>query len=81
MGEASRALALRGAAAALREAIGAPMWDSDRIWENRTLERVRATLGSREEDEYREQGRGLSLEAALDLAMAPSSRPEWAALP
>jgi predicted ATPase/class 3 adenylate cyclase len=70
MGDAPRALALRGAAEGVRESISAPMWESDRIWESRTLARVRPMLGAAKEAEHLERGRRLSLEQAVELASA-----------
>jgi predicted ATPase/DNA-binding CsgD family transcriptional regulator len=70
-GQAAQALRLAGAAAALRESIGAsqmPAWHSHL---ERWLEPARCALGQQAAEEAFEDGRALSLEGAIGEAIEP----------
>jgi hypothetical protein len=68
-GDAPRAGRLRGAAAALRDAIGAPLPPTERTEMEAALEPARATLGEQAWQTALATGRALSLEQAIHEAL------------
>ena len=67
----SRAVALAGAAAALRNAIRSPLSDSDGVWFERRLVAARAALGH-EAARWFDHGFGLPVSEAVRLAFSPA---------
>ena len=72
----SRATRLFGAAASLREAIGAPRPPAFRAYCERDLAIARRQLGEAAFAEARTEGRAMSLQAAIEYALQQPTRPE-----
>lgn len=68
-GQATRALQLAGAASALRQAIGAPLSETEQANLEHHLEQARAALGSESAQVAWDQGFLLSQDAAIQLAL------------
>ena len=69
-GEALRAARLFGAAEALREALGIRMSPDERTLEEPYLLAARSQLNGRTWDELWEEGRAMSMEAAIEYALS-----------
>jgi non-specific serine/threonine protein kinase len=69
-GHAERALRLTGSAAALRDAIGVPLTESERAKLDRDLAPARTGLGEEKAGEAFDRGRRISVEAALSFALS-----------
>ena len=65
-----RALRLSSSAVALREAIGAPLPPAQQIALDRLLEPARRALSEAEQSAAWEQGRAMTIEQAIDYALA-----------
>jgi hypothetical protein len=74
-GDAPRATRLFGAAAALRERIGAPMWPSERVEREECRAALRETLGDPAFTRAWEAGQALTWEAAVVEARGPHTTP------
>ena len=74
-GEAERALRLVGAAAALREAIGAPLSPTEQAKLDRMLETARSTISESAQAATLAKGRAMSLDQAIDYALDGRSAP------
>jgi predicted ATPase/DNA-binding CsgD family transcriptional regulator len=72
----SRATRLFGAAASLREAIGAPRPPAFRAYCERDLATARRQLDATSFTKARTEGRAMSLQAAIEYALEQSTRPE-----
>jgi tetratricopeptide (TPR) repeat protein len=70
-GQMERATRLSGAAAALRDEIGAPLPPADRPAYERAVAALHTALGDDAFEAYWEAGRALSLEQAIAEALAP----------
>ena len=68
-GQPERALRLAGAAAALREAIGAPLSPPEQAQLDAALAPARAALGEAERDAATSQGRAMTAEQAVEEAL------------
>jgi predicted ATPase len=68
-----RAARLWGAAEALRELVGAPLWPADRLALDRTVAQTRARIDTASFTTAWEAGRELQLEQAIDLALSEGS--------
>jgi len=68
-GQAERALCLAGAAAALCEAIGAPLPPVEQAWLDRRLEPARQALTEKARKAAQEEGRMMTLEQAIEYAL------------
>ena len=68
-GQAARALRLAGAAAAIRKAVGTPLFPAEEITLARDLDPARQTLGAAAADAEAE-GRRMSVEDAIEYALA-----------
>ena len=64
-----RALRLAGAAAALRDAIGAPLSPAEQLRFHQTLDSACAALGDTEKSALLNEGKGMVLEQAVDYAL------------
>ena len=73
--QAERAVQLAGAAAGIREQVGAPLSPMGRAMLDRWLVPVRQALGAETTTEAWETGRGMADEQALDLALAATEAP------
>jgi non-specific serine/threonine protein kinase len=73
LGAPERAARLLGTAAALRDALGAPLPPAARAAHGRVVAAVRTALGAEACDAAWAQGRSLSPEQAIDLALSPTS--------
>jgi hypothetical protein len=69
-GRPERALCLAGAAATLREAIGAPLPSADQVALERRLESARKALSDAEQAAAWGQGCAMTMEQAIDYALA-----------
>lgn len=69
-GDAERALRLAGAASALRDAIGVPLAENERVKLDHDLASARNGLGNEEAREALGRGRRLSVETALTYALS-----------
>ena len=76
-GMAERAVMLFGAADALREGIGVPLSAASRPEYERNIEAVRVQLDSGNVERAWEQGRYMTLEEALSLALATDIAPQY----
>jgi hypothetical protein len=83
LGQLERAAHIFGAAATLREAVGAPVPPAARAAYDRALQAVRLELASRKGDAFAaawERGRGMALDEAVDEACAAYARDDGRAL-
>lgn len=71
--EPQRAIQLAGAASALRQAIGAPLPDSDQKTLDERLQKARDSLGPEPAAQAWEQGQAMTMEQAIDYALNESS--------
>ena len=72
--EPERAVLLRGAGAALRERISAPLWPANRLWAEETLASARTELGDATFAEMERRGRALGPDEAAELAVPTGHR-------
>ena len=68
-GDAAGAARIHGAAAALRETIGARMWQLDAILHEPIIAAARAAIGDSAFDAAQQSGRAIGLDAAIDFAL------------
>jgi len=68
-----RAYRLKGAAAALRDAIGAPLSPAEQLRLNQTLETAGSALSEIEKSTALLEGKGMVLEQAIDYALKDAS--------
>ena len=68
-GQAARAARLAGAAAALREELGAPVAPGDRSWYEPAIAHARAALGDAGFTAAQSEGRAMTLEQAIAYAL------------
>lgn len=73
-GAAQDAARIYGAAEAMRETIGAKMWQVDRERHTPRIDAARRALGDEAFEAERQAGRKLSVEEALDFALAAAAR-------
>jgi non-specific serine/threonine protein kinase len=71
-GQPERAARLGGAAEALREALGAPLWPEQRAGHDQAMRAMRAALGEEAFAAGWAAGRVLPLEEAIDIALTPA---------
>ena len=74
-GRPDRAVTLLGAASRLREVAAAPMLEPERVEHEAQLAKLRAALGPAEFERAWAEGRGLSTDAAVALAVDGDARP------
>jgi len=77
--QTERAATLFGAAEALREALAAPLWPTDRARHERDVATVRTRLGRQALDRIWARGRDLTLDDASTYALAQTAPPPPAA--
>jgi hypothetical protein len=71
MGRLERAARLLGAAEALRKAIGASVYEVDRADHERAAASIRSGSGAKGLDRAWAEGRAMTLEQAIEYALAP----------
>jgi hypothetical protein len=80
-GGGARSARLLGAAAALREAVGAPLPAAERLEHDAWVSAAVALLGGAQYGALWREGRSLSVEQAVQLACVDGSQPEPRQLP